>query len=338
MIVGCTCLCLAIAPQNIHIVANKKESMRKSPRVSIGLPVFNGEDYLDDSIASVLAQTYSDFELLISDNGSTDATEAICEKYAAQDSRIRYFRSEENRGASWNYNRTFEVANGEFFRWLAADDMLESTILEKSVDILDEHPDVVLCFSWVMDIDSSGNGIKTKQSTVRSNLPQPHLRFRYLSEKRASHNCEEIFGLIRSDVLRQTNLIDNYTDSDRTLLAELGLHGPFVEIEEPLFLHRIHEKSSVVMNPDPRARAAWFDPNLSRKLLLPRWRQLMELFAAIDRSPVSMSERIHCYVHMLRWMKRSYKFLGRDLIWAAKYFRPTSKNNKPNLERVREMA
>src|SRR5688572_10868700 len=96
----------------------------KNPRVSIGLPVYNGENYLAEAIDSILAQTFEDFELIISDNASTDRTQEICEAYAAKDGRIRYYRSEVNKGSAWNFNRVFELARGEYFKWAAHDDYI----------------------------------------------------------------------------------------------------------------------------------------------------------------------------------------------------------------------
>lgn len=289
----------------------------RAPRVTVGIPVYNGENFLAEAISSVLAQTYTDWELIISDNASTDGTEAICRHYAAQDARVRYFRSDENRGAAWNYNRLVELARGQYFRWLAHDDCLAPSLLEKSVFILDSYPEVVVAFTWTQDIDAAGEFLQVKRSTVHADAATPHFRFRGLSNVVPWHNCEEVFGLIRIDVLRQTALIAPYTDSDRTLLAELGLHGPFYEIPQPLFLHRLHEASSVVVNPDARERAAWFDP-ARKQLVLPSWRQWYELLQVVGRSPVRGREKLNCYVELARWTKRRRKWLGRELAWAAR--------------------
>ncbi len=295
-------------------------SNKKTPQVSIGLPVYNGDDYLANALESILEQTFTDFEVIISDNASTDGTEAICQEYAERDSRIRYFRSEKNYGASWNYNRTFELAAGELFRWAAHDDLLTPTLLEKSVHIMDLHPEIVLCTTWVQDIDEHGDDVEVKQSRVGGDLPLPHQRFRGLSMVRAAFNCEEIFGLIRADILRKTPLIAPYSDSDRTLLAELGLYGPFYEIPEPLFLHRLHPKGSVVVNPSRQERTAWFDTSAVNRLVFPSWRQLRELLFVVWRGPVSWKERAYCYLHMLTWIKRRRRHLRRDLVWAVKQF------------------
>ena len=99
------------------------------PRVSIGLPVYNGENFLEFALDSILGQTFQDFELIISDNASTDATESICRRYAAKDSRIRYYRNPNNQGAAQNYNRVFALARGEYFKWAAHDDVCKPNYL-----------------------------------------------------------------------------------------------------------------------------------------------------------------------------------------------------------------
>src|SRR5208282_399437 len=100
------------------------------PMVSIGLPVYNGEAYLRQVLDSVLAQTFSDFELIISDNASTDCTEAICREYAAADARIRYHRQARNRGATWNFRQVALLSSGQYFLWTSHDDLLAPTYID----------------------------------------------------------------------------------------------------------------------------------------------------------------------------------------------------------------
>jgi glycosyltransferase involved in cell wall biosynthesis len=288
------------------------------PRVSIGVPVYNGADFLAEALESLLAQTYAELEIIISDNGSTDATELICRQFVARDARVHYHRSPTNRGAAWNYNRTFALATGKYFKWQAHDDALTLDYIEKCVAVLEQHPQVVLCYTWVRDIDEGGRELCIKQSSTNADHQQAHMRFRGLSRVKAANKCEEVFGLMRTDVLRKTKLIDNYTDSDRTLLADLGLHGPFYEIPEPLFLHRMHQKSSVIANPKRQERTAWFDPAAAGRIVFPNWRQLYELLWVIGHSPLPWSERVRCYGHMLAWVKRRRRRLSGDVVWALK--------------------
>ena len=131
-------------------------STESPSRVSIGVPVYNGETYLPQALDSLLAQTYPDVEIVISDNASTDATENICRDYANRDDRIRYYREDVNRGLSWNFNRVFELSRGEYFKWAAADDICVPEFVERCVDVLDEDKSIVCCHARTTKIDPSG--------------------------------------------------------------------------------------------------------------------------------------------------------------------------------------
>src|SRR5690606_4946715 len=123
---------------------------------SIGLPVYNAQAYLAHALDSLLGQTYRDFELVISDNASTDRTEAICRDYAARDARVRYVRQAENQGANWNFNEVFRLARGELFKWAASDDLCEPTLMEKCVAVLDARPDVMGVQATTVEIGPDG--------------------------------------------------------------------------------------------------------------------------------------------------------------------------------------
>ena len=130
------------------------------PRVSVGIPVFNGENFLAHAIEAVLAQSYRDFELIICDNASTDAAEAICRRYAAADRRVRYHRNARNLGVGPNYDLCFAHARGVFFKWMAHDDAIEPNFLEETVARLEANPEAVLCCVNVCEIDADGRIVK----------------------------------------------------------------------------------------------------------------------------------------------------------------------------------
>jgi glycosyltransferase involved in cell wall biosynthesis len=287
-----------------------------SPRVTIGMPVYNGERFLGEALDSILAQSFADFELVISDNGSSDGTQAMCETYAARDGRIRYYREDVNRGAAWNYNRLVELARGEYFKWAAHDDLLAPTFLERCVEGLDRNPAAVLCFPDDQDVDIEGrpDDRYRRQSHVPASWRgcSPRLSDRVRNLTRMDYDCEEVFGLIRLETLRRTRLIQSYTDSDRTLLVELGLYGPFQMIPERLFLHRHHPGSSVRANPIAggwHERVGWFDPTLSDKVLFSEWRQLGELLRALWRAPVTLPDRAKGAV----WIAARYRYRAKGL-------------------------
>ena len=155
-----------------------------SPRVSVGIPVYNGERYLEVAIVSVLNQTYQDFELIISDNASSDHTREICMEYAKQDPRIRYYRNDKNLGAAPNYNRVFQLSDAEYFKWADYDDLIAPDFLSKCIRILDQNPSVVLCYPRAMIIDENGKHLGEHDYVIKLDSPHAHLRFhrRFLRE------------------------------------------------------------------------------------------------------------------------------------------------------------
>lgn len=288
------------------------------PRVSIGMPVFNGERYLAQSLESMLSQTFSDFELIISDNGSQDGTEEICRHYAAKDKRIRYFRQETNRGAAWNHNTVFRLTSGEYFKWHCHDDLCDATFLEKCIAVLDREPSVVLCYSQFARIDDQGKLIETKMlgwdpigSSPVSGLVSPGERFRTLIYRRNA--CEEIYGLMRRWVAEETQLIGGYTQSDDNFLAELALRGEFHEIPELLLRYRLHPEKSTEAYRSRLQRMIWFDPAAAGRFSIPFARQFREYLILIGRAPLPLMERAHCYLHTLGWAWRFRQWLREDL-------------------------
>ncbi len=283
-----------------------------TPRVTIGLPVYNGQNYLVETLESLLAQTFADFELVISDNASTDRTEAICREYAARDARIHYYRNDENIGASANYNRAFELGRGEYFKWAAHDDVLAPTYLERCVAVLDADPDVVLAYTQAKAIDSKGNIVKIYPGKQHFNSPDPRERFyEFVLDP---HPVVAVFGLMRREVLGRTRLIGKYAGSDRPLLSEMSLLGKFYEVPEHLFFYRFHEEQSWGGNKSAQAQQAWYDPRRSGKITFPQWRLLREHLRSIERSPVGLKERVSCYLYMGYWMARNRKRLGQNLL------------------------
>src|SRR5260370_23324994 len=147
------------------------------PRVSVGLPVFNGERYLARALGCLLAQDYQDFELIVSDNASTDATESICREYAARDPRLRYHRNETNIGASPNYNRVFGLARGEFFKWASHDDECHPSLVRRCLEKFEHAPAAaVLVFPRAEMIDETGRVLFSSPDAISSSSSRPFVR------------------------------------------------------------------------------------------------------------------------------------------------------------------
>jgi glycosyltransferase involved in cell wall biosynthesis len=291
--------------------AEESRAAQAAPNVSIGLAVFNGEEFLEQTIQSILDQTYPDFELVISDNASTDGTVDIIGRFASIDPRIHYSRNASNIGGARNHNLAVTLSRGKYFRWAAHDDYLEPEMLERCVAILERDPEVVLCYTQVRELDL----VKGSEQIVSRNnaySPRPATRFRRIILSKEF--LEEGYGLIRRDVLNRTRLQADYVASDRTLMAELSLYGRFHEIAEPLFVKRLHERNAYV---DWRTRTAWFNPDAPPKVSFPWWSQFADLINTVRRAQIGPPVKIECYASVGLWAIQRSPNLAKDLAFGA---------------------
>jgi glycosyltransferase involved in cell wall biosynthesis len=293
----------------------------KTPRLSIGLPVYNGEKYLRQALDSILSQTFQDFELIISDNASTDSTQQICLEYVRKNNRVKYYRNKKNLGAPRNYNITVEKSSGQYFKWMAYDDLHSPVFLEKCVKILDDNPDVSLCFSKINIIDENGiiTGNCDNRTLKKINSPNAHERFGDLISIR--NNCFEIFGVMRAEWLKKTPLHGDYVGADRNLLAEMGLMGRFFEIPEYLFLRRDHadaytrlfcqNKFAISVN-NYSAQSSWWSKD--KFTYFPNWKDFNEFFVSMRRVNLPHSEKIRCYNEIAKWFfLEGWQFMSGDV-------------------------
>ncbi|MDJ0735577.1 MAG: glycosyltransferase family 2 protein [Nostocaceae cyanobacterium] len=257
--------------------------------VSIGMPLYNAESFLKEALDSILNQSFEDFELIISDNGSTDKTAEICQEYAAKDERIRYYRHEQNRGAAWNFNYVFNLAQGKYFKWAADDDVCAANFLECCVEVLENEQSVVL--SYPKTIFTKADGEKWWEGTSIAHLDSWKSHERYQAAI-TDFWCLAVFGLMRTDVLRKTSLIAPYYGSDKQLLVELSLMGRFQEVPEYLFFRRCHSDQSSRLS--PQEREVWIDPTTVGRPKLLRHRGSIGYLRAIFKAKLSWKERIVC--------------------------------------------
>ena len=302
------------------------------PRVTIGMPIYNGAKYVEEALASIAAQTYSDFELIISDNASTDATETICRNWAMKDGRIRYSRNARNLGAAANYNHVIALAQGRYFKHAAHDDILAPTNIERCVAVLDQADDVVLVYPRMIMLDASGAQTDKREHSLELGASRPSERLaRYIQLCDENSMCDPVFGLFRIDALRKTNMIGRYIASDMILLGEIALWGRVVEVPEYLFYERYHAEGSVLSNPTLDDRAAWFDPSVRGSLVnqMPNFRWFWELCAAVGRASLDPRERLACYAVLRHWLWRHKRGIYRD---AKRVFK---RAGRPVFERLR---
>lgn len=277
--------------------------MNAPPRLSIGLPVYNGENYLAESLEALLGQSYEDFELIISDNTSTDGTASICRRYEKQDSRIRYVAQPRNIGCAPNHNYVVQQARGELFKWASHDDLWARDFLKCCIDALDEFPHVVLVNSWTARIDGLGTVKKAVEYSLATSAPRAPERFRSLL---FDNGGDDTGGVIRTSVLRRTALLASYHHADRTIVGELSLHGPFYQVPDWLYFRRDHPERAQRAFTTVRSWCANLDPRRADRLRNPIIRLYAEYVwgyvAAIRKAPLSSAEKRECYRHLTRWL------------------------------------
>jgi glycosyltransferase involved in cell wall biosynthesis len=256
---------------------------RQTPAVSLAIPVYNGERFLARAVDACLAQDFEDFELVISDNGSTDLTPEICQDYAAKDPRVRVFRSERTISAWRNYNRVFDLSSGEYFKWIAHDDWMASEFLGQAVAELRSNPSAVLTTCPLIYTGDDGEfdrvvRVPTKVAAQAASS-DPRVRFRAVIRSFADISAST-FGLIRSAALLETGLIRNASEPDRILVGELCLLGPFRYLPSALlfrYLGRDHAD---------RDSWTWLDPANAQRAKMATPRFLYYHLAAINRAEV----------------------------------------------------
>jgi glycosyltransferase involved in cell wall biosynthesis len=286
------------------------------PRVTIGLPVYNGDNYLRHTLDTLLAQTFTDFELIISDNTSTDGTEAICRAYAARDPRIRYERNETNLGACYNFNRLVELARGEYFKWHGHDDPLHPHFLEACVTVLDQDPTIAVTYARNRAINQDGTERELHILSARNFLPKPELmspraKARFYAAVIAPFPMGAIFGLMRLSVLKQTRLLGNHISGDFPLLGELALRGRIYQVPEVLQYRRIHDGQLWSQTDNRRLREAWFDPKRATRRTYPKIRLFREHLTTIRRAAPGRRARFWCYTYMgICWFPAHILFWG----------------------------
>jgi len=298
---------MSLCPTHPHVLAGV--SGFASAHVSVGMPVYNGERWIRSAIQSILSQDYSDLDLIISDNASTDATEDICRAFAANDPRVHYHRNSRNLGVDANYNRVAQLAQGRYFKWAAANDVCAPRFISACVDVLERRPDVVVCCPRTqLIIDDKGTREPYLDGLTLEDA-SPYIRFRrYLSEVQLNN---VFHGVIRTAALLQTRLLRFHRCSDYALVSELALRGKFVEVPESLFFRRMTPESATRFQSESQI-AEYYSPG-GRRLLFQDWKQEFSYLSAVRGAPVGLIDKFRLYHYLARRLWWARGNLGRDL-------------------------
>lgn len=288
-----------------------------APRITVGLPVYNGQKYLEAAIESHLAQSFGDFELVISDNGSTDATGDICGRYAQLDARVKYLKSPINRGILWNHRRVFEPIDPStpYFRWAGADDILEPGLLAAMVEVLDTRPEIEAVMPATKNIDEEGTVIRTMERSL--NLESPDVFERARQILLANYQHVIAYGLLRAPSLRCMRTGPHYIGWDPVFIWELALRGQVFQLVEPALLRRFHQ-GSISRVKTVKEMRKWVEPGTSAGMNFPHWAWAYERTRSLLATPMNLGEKLRITMFLMRTTLWQRQQLARDITQATR--------------------
>lgn len=272
-------------------------------RVFIGMPVYNGERHIRGTIESILNQTFSDFQLLISDNCSTDQTGEICIEYAQRDKRVIYHRQEKNLGMAGNFNYVVQPGSADYFKLAAYDDPLKPDYLRQCVALLDANPTLAMAHCPTGRIDDSDNWLGIYEDLGLSGSSASERFWRVLW----TVNIYEVYGVARSSLVKKTRPVSSYFGSERNRLAEILLQGDIGYLEESLFSRRDHDYSLTAMHLNAKGENNFqvmqvaHAPNANVSKLQATSLKFYEYFESIFKFNIPLTERIKCLGILLEW-------------------------------------
>jgi glycosyltransferase involved in cell wall biosynthesis len=281
-----------------------------TPLVSIGMCVYNEERFISQALDSLLSQTFRDFEIIIVDNASQDATERICQDYISRDNRIRYLRNAANIGGAKSGKLALTKSSGRYFMWAGGHDLWHPSYISECLNVLESDPQVVLCYAQVTVIDANGDPQELIEDAIDTRSLDAFNRCRATMWGLSRIPiCDPINGLIKSDSLRRTEPARNVWGPDNLILIELSLDGAIAQIRKPLYYRR------TVRNP-AKDVALWTERYLERinpqnrekRVLLTYSRMCYEYFRIIRRSGFSVPQKLMLFLDALasichRWWR-----------------------------------
>lgn len=240
-----------------------------TPKLTIGLAVYNGEATLRDAIDSLLGQTYGDFVLVISDNASSDSTESICRESSRSDDRIRYIRLPRNIGAPANFGQLLEGAESPYFMWAGCDDVWHPEFVARNIEALDSRPDYVCSVSRVEFFDDSGAVVKT---VGPPDSPHPLHGGTFALQQSPAENLlafiadpqcnSRFYGVHRTRVIQRCySANERYLASDWVVMARTLGFGKHFEVPDALLRRSVHGESSDVTRLILESNPSWVSRN-----------------------------------------------------------------------------
>lgn len=314
-----------ISQFNAERSVDENNTINDYPKVSVGMPVYNGEKYISMAIESLLSQDYVNFELIISDNNSTDLTSKICKEYAEKDTRIKLIINPENIGMGNNFQKVLDLSTSEYFMWAAHDDLWDSKYISKCMAGLKENPQAIMCCSETVFINPD-NSIKYEWKYVNIESINKKIPER-IHEIISRVGWNAIYGVFKKKYLHMVNLTSNRYGNDVLLLVELSLLGEFVKVKEPLFYNRIPSKLKTTKDYINELNAP---PKEYNDLQKPFTLLLHDIWQIVNNSNLSQTEKSFVYEDIIRTIgDQNYDWFGR-LFWENLFPKAETNNISSN--------
>ena len=259
------------------------------PLVSIGLPCYNEEKFLEQTLNSLLEQDYENIEIIISVNSSTDSTQEISEKYAREYPEIiKYSRNPHNMGSIVNFNKVFKISQGEFFMWAGAHDLYSKNYIASSVKIMQSDQNVVVVYPLTVWIDYNGNKLEKVSGFIDTRGNNAVARFNQVLWA----NQHAIYGLMRPSALKKLRLNRQSIASGAVLLGELSLLGDFAYSPHVIWYRRESREKETSKQRISRYKKTLYPSKHYGNRFLPHWRIPFEFLIAIWKGPSSFREKV----------------------------------------------
>jgi len=285
------------------------------PALTVGVPVFEGERFLERTLAALRDQDLDDVEVIVADNGSTDRSAAIAASFAASDPRFRLLRSDRNRGVPWNWNRVLADARAPYFMWNGADDVVRPAHLARCRAALTARPDATIAFSRVslVDVDDRPVG-ELDDDGLDLDAGRSSDRVRTFLARHA-YQVIGFGGVHRTDVLRRMGGLPGYYGGDVALGVAMALRAPWVLVPEQLFVSRRHDRqTNKVQGGDVLDQVRTYDPGFRRPVAFPQWELLRRMLGACLAAPVPATERARAVDAVVReWAVPNWRFYPFDV-------------------------
>jgi glycosyltransferase involved in cell wall biosynthesis len=286
------------------------------PVVSIGMPAFNSAATIRSAIDCMLAQSFTDFELIVSDNASTDETWSIIQDYMQRDDRVRGIRQPNNIGANANYTAVFLAARGRYFKWASSNDWCAPAFLQRCIEYLEEDPSTVLVAPRTRIFQHDLESFDEYDRDLACMQPDAVDRFIDVASRMALNNV--VNGVVRADALRRTRLVEHYPGADVVLVADLALGGRIALLPDPLFYRRMDKATATHLMSDQAVHRHHY-PVDTWRAVLPSWRLAAARFRVVLAAGLPRRDTIRALKWVLRQTYWNRARMGRDLLDLLRY-------------------